>query len=235
MSAFAMLAVLSVGTPAYALDQEIQVTIDGSEHTFSAANGAVNTGGTFSNDGVTITVSSTSNSPGTQPLSDLLGSTLSLSSTGGTHNVTISTGDTNFTLPHTPPNILVDSHLGGTVLAANSGATLSFQSYVDPANGQNSTAGGLGTQTTYASGNINAKGSFALTDKTATLTSLTTTFSLTSVATLHFTGATTLNYTTSLGLTQVAPVPEPSTMAIAGLGGLGLVGYGLRRRKALGV
>jgi len=30
------------------------------------------------------------------------------------------------------------------------------------------------------------------------------------------------------------PVPEPSTMAIAGLGALGMIGYGLRRRKALG-
>jgi len=29
-------------------------------------------------------------------------------------------------------------------------------------------------------------------------------------------------------------VPEPSTLAIAGLGALGLIGYGLRRRKALG-
>ncbi len=29
-------------------------------------------------------------------------------------------------------------------------------------------------------------------------------------------------------------VPEPSSMAIAGLGALGMIGYGLRRRKALG-
>jgi len=29
-------------------------------------------------------------------------------------------------------------------------------------------------------------------------------------------------------------IPEPSTMALAGLGALGLIGYGLRRRKALG-
>jgi len=29
-------------------------------------------------------------------------------------------------------------------------------------------------------------------------------------------------------------VPEPSTMAIAGIGALGMIGYGLRRRKALG-
>jgi hypothetical protein len=31
----------------------------------------------------------------------------------------------------------------------------------------------------------------------------------------------------------VTSVPEPSTMAIAGLGGLAMIGYGLRRRKAL--
>jgi len=32
----------------------------------------------------------------------------------------------------------------------------------------------------------------------------------------------------------VASVPEPSTLAVAGIGALGLIGYGLRRRKALG-
>jgi len=30
---------------------------------------------------------------------------------------------------------------------------------------------------------------------------------------------------------QLIPVPEPSTLVVAGLGGLGLVGYGLRRRR----
>jgi len=32
----------------------------------------------------------------------------------------------------------------------------------------------------------------------------------------------------------ITSVPEPSTLAIAGLGALGMIGYGLRRRKALG-
>ena len=32
-----------------------------------------------------------------------------------------------------------------------------------------------------------------------------------------------------------ASAPEPSSLAIAGIGSLGLIGYGLRRRKALGV
>jgi len=36
------------------------------------------------------------------------------------------------------------------------------------------------------------------------------------------------------GNTTATVVPEPSTMAIAGLGALGMIGYGLRRRKALG-
>jgi hypothetical protein len=34
--------------------------------------------------------------------------------------------------------------------------------------------------------------------------------------------------------TVVPPVPEPSTFVIAGIGGLGLIGYGLRRRRAPG-
>jgi len=33
--------------------------------------------------------------------------------------------------------------------------------------------------------------------------------------------------------TSATPVPEPSTMAIAGLGALGLIGYGIRRRKSV--
>jgi hypothetical protein len=39
------------------------------------------------------------------------------------------------------------------------------------------------------------------------------------------------------GTSAVTPssVPEPSTMALGGLGALGLIGYGLRRRKAAGV
>jgi hypothetical protein len=36
------------------------------------------------------------------------------------------------------------------------------------------------------------------------------------------------------GTSSVTSVPEPTSLAIAGIGGLGLIGYGLRRRKALG-
>jgi len=36
------------------------------------------------------------------------------------------------------------------------------------------------------------------------------------------------------GTSAVSSIPEPSSMAIAGIGALGMIGYGLRRRKALG-
>jgi MYXO-CTERM domain-containing protein len=40
--------------------------------------------------------------------------------------------------------------------------------------------------------------------------------------------ASNFNYTANSGVT---PTPEPSSMAIAGLGALGLIGYGIRRRR----
>jgi len=47
----------------------------------------------------------------------------------------------------------------------------------------------------------------------------------------NFTGNDSGNTSASL---TIASVPEPSSLAIAGIGALGLIGYGLRRRKALG-
>jgi hypothetical protein len=42
------------------------------------------------------------------------------------------------------------------------------------------------------------------------------------------------NGTVPGNIPSIASVPEPSTLALAGLGALGLIGYGLRRRRALG-
>jgi len=60
-------------------------------------------------------------------------------------------------------------------------------------------------------------------------------YSLTEVLVLTFSAAGTVSLSlssdTSAGFTAV---PEPSTMAIAGLGSLGFIAYGLRRRKASG-
>jgi hypothetical protein len=44
----------------------------------------------------------------------------------------------------------------------------------------------------------------------------------------------TVSFTGFEPTTSIQSVPEPSTLAIAGIGALGMIGYGLRRRKALG-
>jgi len=44
----------------------------------------------------------------------------------------------------------------------------------------------------------------------------------------------TFTATSGSGDVRTTPVPEPSTMAFVGLGALGMIGYGLRRRKASG-
>ena len=93
----------------------------------------------------------------------------------------------------------------------------------------------LGPESTYSTGNINSGGGagFNLNTATATITTLGSPFSMTSVVNVSVGSGAVVNFTTDLVLSQTA-VPEPSTMAIAGIGALGMIGYGLRRRKAKG-
>jgi len=86
-------------------------------------------------------------------------------------------------------------------------------------------------------GNITGSGSAAFDAALATLTQPES-FSI-SLAGANSTGASsTFGFAdfraSDVNVTSAALVPEPSTMAIAGLGALGLIGYGIRRRKALG-
>jgi len=53
------------------------------------------------------------------------------------------------------------------------------------------------------------------------------------VGALGFSSFTGNDASTASATIQQPPVPEPSSLAIAGIGALGLIGYGLRRRKAL--
>jgi hypothetical protein len=238
-AAVVALGAMTMTPSARALDQELQITIDGSTTIFHALNGG-NAFGTKAFHGVTVIATVTSDSPGETNSAFLLGATLAVISTNSAiHSVVVSVGDTNYLTPVTPPNITATSTLGGGTTAglASPATTLSLESYVDPGNGQNSTVGGLGAQTTYKTGNVNTAGSFALDDKSKTLTSLAAGFSMTSVTTIHLGGVTNFNFTTTLDLSQerINAVPEPSSLAIAGIGALGMVGFGLRRRKALGV
>ncbi len=58
-------------------------------------------------------------------------------------------------------------------------------------------------------------------------------YTLSNALNIYYAAGNSSNINATTTLSAVA-VPEPSTMAIAGLGALGMIGYGLRRRKALG-
>jgi hypothetical protein len=58
-------------------------------------------------------------------------------------------------------------------------------------------------------------------------------YSLTEVLILTFHGSGKVSLSSDSSA-QFQAVPEPSSMAMAGLGALGIIGYGLRRRKAMG-
>jgi hypothetical protein len=118
------------------------------------------------------------------------------------------------------------SHIGGTVAAGGAADVMTFQSYVDPANGQNFT--GAGTLTTGPqSPSITGTGSYS-NDHTLVITSLGTPYSITERFSITMSPGAEVNFSSSTTLSSV--VPEPSTMAIAGLGAIGFLGYGLRRR-----
>jgi len=230
----AIVAILAMGmaTPARA-NLEIQLSTDGVTYTTvatatSGTTAATSTAFTFGN--ITFnTLDTSSNSPGTASLTKLLGATLdAINNTSSAQTVYIRLGDTGFTAPTAPPTITVNSHIGGSVIGTNGGNLLTFQSYVNQNNSQNGISGPAtaGLQTPSVT-----TGSFS-SDAFTTIASLSSPYSITEQLklTLGANGGE-LNFSSN---TTLSSVPEPSTMAIAGLGALGMIGYGLRRRKALG-
>ena len=160
--------------------------------------------------------------------SELLSSAVSVTNTTGVSGktLTISITGTGFTAPTAPPDVTALSHLGGTVSAGSTGDSLSLTSSVIPA--------AFVSPFTPQTASFSGPGSFS-NDQTQTITSLPsvgTSFAMVQLLTITLNGeGDTTNYSSSLTLTT----PEPSSLVLAGLGGLGLIGYGLRRRKALSV
>jgi hypothetical protein len=197
------------------------------------AMGTSGTSATFSGmigtDVITVLATS-SNSPGSPTLSKLVGTDLDITNTGSsTQTVYITLGDTGFTSPVAPPSVQLLSHIGGTVVVGDSDNALTYWSYVNngPAGGQNSTAGLTpGAQMP----DVTATGSFR-NDLSLLLSSLTSGYSLTERFAITLGAGQDINFASS---TTLQSVPEPSTLVLAGLGALGMVGYGLRRRKARG-
>jgi hypothetical protein len=187
------------------------------DHTFA--------GGTFDIN----SLSASSNSPGTATETQLLGANLSLKNlSGSTATLFITIGDTGFTQPVNPPNVDFLSHIGGTVVAGNAANLLNFGSYINTTNGQNATSG---PSTFPQSPSITATGSFNNDSSGTIVSGLTAPYSITERFAITLGAGAQINFSSS---TTLSAVPEPSSLALAALGALGMIGYGLRRRKALG-
>jgi len=228
----ALVAISLLSTSARAQPGTLTVSVleagDGPPQIFTAA-GSLSSGitaGSFSPPTITTpdySITVVSGTAQQTSLSEVLSSATKIENTSGSpnHVLEITITGTGFTAPITPPDILGLSHIGGTVpvLSTPSTNSLTFTSTV---------AGiGFGAQTP----SITTLGVSYASDTSQILTAVTAPYSIIETLTVTLNALNdTLNYSSSTTVTSI--VPEPSTLAIAGLGGLGLVGYGLRRRKA---
>jgi MYXO-CTERM domain-containing protein len=129
----------------------------------------------------------------------------------------------NYTLPTGSP-LTIESSLGGSVNVPTLTFSGIYQAYADKGNALLGTSDFTnGLQSATANGSAydtgSAFGSFTRTGD----------YSLTTVANIELTAGGHVNFSAHV---NALGVPEPSSMAIAGLGALGLIGYGLRRRRA---
>ncbi len=207
----------------------IELSTDGVTWT-PVASAPSGTSASYSNTnfhGFNISVlSNDSNSPGTSSLTYLEGSAVHITNNNSAAaSLYITLGDTGFTAPTTPPVITLDSQIGGSVTVPGSHNTLTYQSYVDPADGQNSLAG-------FTTGpqmpNITGTPKSFNTDTSTTITGgLTSTYSITEYFKFTLDKGSQIGFQSS---TDLSAVPEPSSLVLSCISVLGLVGYTWRRK-----
>jgi hypothetical protein len=154
----------------------------------------------------------------------------------GHDTITVSASGGTFTSPGSSPllvsSTLTSSNLSGSgflvsAASATFSSSLTSGAFSNPSTALLSVTGnGQSSQTGTTTGGDSAP---------TVLASSTGSFQLTNTLTATFSSGQTGTLDATTQATAVATAtPEPSTMAIAGLGALGMIGYGLRRRKALG-
>jgi hypothetical protein len=177
-----------------------------------------------------VTIQSASSDDGAT-LSDLLtGTNRITNNSGATHTLMVWASQNNYSLPAGTP-LRVESGMSGTVSIGTLTLSNIFQAYADKGNDLlgTPTAGAAITDFTNGPQTGVLNGSTFDTGSASGLFTRTGSYSLTQVANIQLTAGGRMNFSAH---EHVTAVPELSTMAIAGLGALGLIGYGLRRRRA---
>jgi hypothetical protein len=212
------------------------ITNAGTIATYSGTSGV----GGFFNVVITTAVST---APGTPAAGTLTISNVTVTLTaagvaaGGIQTLTIDAKGTDFLFPLGIP-LKMDSSESATYTLSTAGDNSHFVSYFDstntaappftagvasPALDIVSPGGNAGSVSSNAPTTLVARTMADYAIANETMISINTAGGTTAVVSMN--GTTTI----TSGI-----VPEPSSMMLAGIGGLGLIGYGLRRRKALG-
>jgi len=206
----AMVAILAVGmaTPARA-DLEIWLSESGTpKKTNEVASGS--SSATYKLSGnLGINMTATDNSAGVGVSS----ATITNKSTSSV-TVDILVGATGFAASTKAFNVV--SSVSGT----GAPSSFSFTSYVNNSNGQNATSGGA-----QGAGSGSNSGSQAIDTSKLFSVNMKNKYSMTEDFHIVLGKGESITFSA----TTAVPNPEPSSMAIAGIGALGLIGYGLRR------
>jgi len=151
-------------------------------------------------------------------LTELLSAALKITKTGASANhLFIHVVGSGFTMPTTPPPVMVLSHIGGSVPVGDTANTMAFQSIVD------------GHLVPVQTPSIKSVGSFQ-DDKSLVVNTLPASFKIEQTLDVFLSTNSTINYAASTTLTSVAPEPGTLVTAAAGLPFAGLVLWRRRRR-----
>ena len=157
----------------------------------------------------------------------MLSSSLDITNTSGsTESVIFAFSDTGFTSPTAPPNLVLNSHIGGSVTTGNSANLASFTSCVSTTNTNlDSCAGatdvaGPGTPSITSNSFQN--------DEQTIISSLTGPYSITSIWNVTLGAGSDVGFQANASL---APVPEPVSLSLLATALIG-IGAVRRRRRA---
>jgi hypothetical protein len=227
----AVAATLAFGTPKARADIIIDYSLDGGLTFNPLVDGPSGTAqvlasGTLGAFSISV-LSVSSNSPGTTNLAKLLSDSLDLINTSGsTASIVFAFSDTGFNSPTTPPSLLLNSHIGGSI-AVGSGANLaSFTSCVSTTNTNLTSCTGATDVAGPGTPGITT-GSFS-NDQFATIASLVAPYSITSIWNVTLGAGSDVGFQANATL---APIPEPLSLSLLATG---LIGLGVIRRRRRG-
>jgi hypothetical protein len=241
LAALAILAILGLATPSAFAAIDIQfTTLDVATSTTTGPTD-LGTGGSSSgtNSNFSFTVSSSqTNVAGMMGSSTLATNTITMNNTSATTDtLDITISGTGFTAGTTGQNLFVNFSVGGSGGPTNTATdTTTGKSWIDFTNTlfgtQNQIDSGL-TIVPVATSPVSA----AYTSGTSGIQTINEAspappFALTQELAITLGAGDLANLTITTRVLTASPSPEPSSLVVAGFGALGMIGYGLRRRKA---